>query len=47
MVDKKNAVKSVLTLLFPTYQILLTPRAILFKMGEENFIIDEGNFEEL
>lgn len=47
MVDKKSAVKSALTLLFPSYQILMTPRTILFKMGEENFIIDEGNFESL
>ena len=45
--DKKASVKQVLTVLFPKYQILFTPRSILFKQGEGDFIIDEGNFEKL
>ena len=45
--DKKEDVKSVLTLLFPKYKVMLTPRSILFNSNGENFIIDEGNFEAL
>lgn len=45
--DKKASVKSVLTLLFPQYQIFFTPRAISFNRNDETFTIDEGNFEGL
>lgn len=45
--DKKADVQQVLTLLFPDYQILFTPRSILFNQEGETFIIDEGNFESL
>ena len=45
--DKKENVVQVLTLLFPSYQIMFTPRAIIFNQEEENFIIDEGNFDSL
>lgn len=45
--DKKENVIQVLTLLFPSYQIMFTPRAIIFNQEEENFIIDEGNFDSL
>lgn len=45
--DKKQAVLSVLNLLFPSYQIFLTPRSISFNRAEGNFIIDEGNFDML
>ena len=45
--DKKQSVMSVLTLLFPKYQIFFTPRSILFKLADETFMIDEGNFEKL
>ena len=47
MVDKKQAVQQVLTLLFPQAKIIFTPRSILFNIGESNVIIDEGNFEKL
>ena len=45
--DKKADVQQVLTLLFPDYQIMFTPRSILFNQEGETFIIDEGNFESL
>ena len=45
--DKRRDVESVLTLLFPNYNIIFTPRSILFNQNEESFIIDEGNFEDL
>ena len=45
--DKKEDVKSVLTLLFPDYQIFFTPRAISLNCKGESFTIDEGNFESL
>lgn len=45
--DKRKDVESVLTLLFPNYNIIFTPRSILFNQNEESFIIDEGNFEDL
>ena len=45
--DKKANVKEVLTLLFPDYRIIFTPRAISFNLNEETFTIDEENFESL
>lgn len=45
--DKKFAVQQIANLFFPDYQIIFTPRSILFKKGEETFIIDEKNFEYL
>lgn len=45
--DKKQAVKDVLTLLFPNYKVIITPRSLLLNLGEVNVIIDEGNFEIL
>lgn len=45
--EKKQDVQQVLILLFPSYQIFFTPRSIVFNQNEENFIIDEGNFENL
>lgn len=47
MVDKKQAVQQVLTLLFPQTKIIFTPRSILLNINQENIIIDEGNFEQL
>ena len=47
MVDKKQAVQQVLTLLFPQAKIIFTPRSILLNINQENIIIDEGNFEQL
>ena len=46
-VDKKECVLQVLTLLFPKYQIFITPRAISMNCAEGNVIIDEGNFEKV
>lgn len=43
--DQKKAVHDVLTLLFPKYKINFSPRSIVFKLNEENFIIDEKDFE--
>ena len=46
--DKKIATQQVLTLLFPKYNVLFTPRSLLFQQdGQEAIIIDEGNFELL
>lgn len=47
MVDKKQAIQQVLTLLFPQAKIIFTPRSILLNINQENIIIDEGNFEQL
>ena len=47
MVDKKNSVKKVLNLIFPSYNFNFTPRSILVNSNEGNFIIDEGNFQQL
>ena len=43
--DKKEAVKSVLTLLLPDYQILFTPNSLVFKKDNITILIDEENFE--
>ena len=45
--DKKADVVQVLSLLFPKYQVIFTPRSIMFNSTEENLMIDEGNFESL
>ena len=45
--DKKEATKQVLTLLFPDYKVLFTPRSILLQKDEESIMIDESNFEQL
>ena len=46
--DKKEAVKQILTLLFPTKKVLITPTSLLFtEKDQENIIIDESNFEIL
>lgn len=47
MVDKKQSVQQVLTLLFPQAKVIFTPRSIFLNIGESNVIIDEGNFEKL
>ena len=46
-VDKKQNVITALNLLFPSYQIFITPRAISMNYEGANVIIDEGNFEIL
>ena len=46
--EKKEAVKKVLTILFPTMQTIFTPNSLLFKPEEgETIIIDANNFEIL
>ena len=45
--DKKDAVKAVLTLLLPDYQVLFTPNSLVFKKNETTILIDESNFEDL
>ena len=47
LASKKNAVISVLTLLFPNIKIIFTPRSILLNCDGVNVTIDEGNFEIL
>ena len=46
-VDKKEDVLSVLNILFPKYQVMFTPRSIMFSSSEGVFMIDESNFENL
>ena len=43
--DKKVAVQSVCTILFPQYKVLFTPRSMLLSGKEGQIIIDETNFE--
>lgn len=45
MQKQKNMVNQVLQLLFPSYQIIMTPRSILFNLEGNTFILDERNFE--
>lgn len=46
--DKKEAVKQVLTLLFPNYKVLFTPNSLLLQSdNNDTIIIDENNFEQL
>ena len=46
-VDKKYSVQQVLTLFFPQYKIVFTPRSMLFTGNGETKQIDEKNFEIL
>ena len=45
--DKKEAVLSLLQIVFPSYQTIMTPRAILLKGNETQSLIDDNNFEVL
>ena len=45
--EKKIATQQLLTLLFPKYRIMFTPRSILLQGEELNSMIDENNFEFL
>lgn len=45
--EKKEAVKQVLTLLLPNYQVLFTPSSLVFKKDDVTILIDEDNFEDL
>lgn len=45
--DKKQSVFRVLTLLFPSAKVIMTPRALMFNFEGANVIIDENNFEIL
>lgn len=46
--DKKEAVKQVLTLFFPTKKVTFTPTSLLFiEQDQETVIVDESNFEQL
>ena len=46
-VEKKEAVKQVLQLLFPSYKVSFTPRSLLFVGTELTATVDEINFEAL
>lgn len=45
--EKKQNVLSVLTLLFPDYNVIFTPRSLMMRKGEESILIDETNFTYL
>ena len=45
--NKKFAVQQVCTILFPNYKIIFTPRSFILLEEEQQFIIDENNFEFL
>lgn len=45
--DKKYKLSQFLTLLFPEFKIIFTPRSIYLNSSEQNCIIDEDNFEKL
>lgn len=44
-VDKKIAVQQVLQLVFPSYNILLTPMSLILQKDEQTITIDANNFE--
>lgn len=45
--DKKRAVKQVLKISFPKYNVMFTPRSLIFQHESGNVTIDENNFEIL
>lgn len=46
-VDKKISVVQVLSLLFPKYKVIITPRSILFQGENDSPMVDGENFEAL
>lgn len=45
-VEKKESVISALALLFPSYQVVFTPRSLMLTASENSIMIDEANFED-
>ncbi len=45
--EKKNNLINFFTIIFPQYNLCITPRSFLFNSEGHSFIIDEGNFEYL
>lgn len=45
--DKKRAVRQVLKISFPKYNVMFTPRSLIFQHESGNVTIDENNFEIL
>ena len=43
--DKKEAVKQVMALLLPDYQVLITPNSLVLKKDDNTVMIDENNFD--
>lgn len=46
-VDKKNSVLQLLTILFPKYKVMVTPRSLLFQGEGDSHMVDESNFEQM
>jgi hypothetical protein len=46
-VDKKNSVLQLLTILFPKYKVMITPRSLLFQGEGDSHMVDESNFEQM
>lgn len=46
-VDKKNSVLQLLTILFPKYKVMVTPRSLLFQGDGDSHMVDESNFEQM
>jgi hypothetical protein len=45
--DKKNAIISVLNLIFPNYKVIFTPQSVLLTSEGQTVTIDESNFNTL
>ena len=47
--DKKEAVKQLFLITFPKYDVMISPRSLIFKTvdGTETFTVDENNFDSL
>jgi hypothetical protein len=43
--DKKEATLQVLSLLFPSWKIVISPRSLIFSSNGETTTIDENNFD--
>ena len=45
--DKKRSTELVLSLLFPKYKVIISPRSLIFSSNGETITIDENNFDFL
>lgn len=46
-INKKINVEQFLMLCFPKYKVMFMPRALVFNLDKQNFIVDENNFDIL
>lgn len=47
LVEKKQKTKGVLPIIFPDYQVVFSPRSLIFTKEDKSYLVDESNFDVL